>query len=241
MISICIPSRGPTIGIWATIAGMTCALEYAGKKFEFCVLINGKELDEYTENLLNKVGAHWEHKTEAIPYPQARNHVARMAQGKIIIFSDDHCIPAYNFFDLLDLNRADVLHATYHPFVESYRYYHQFLTPEFKRGEYSITPASSLPYYVATANQGLLAVRKEAWLKIGGYWEGFPGYGQDECWLDLKAWEVGCKVMLDPRLRYWHFSVRKRDYDRPRSDEITGPPLDLGLIRARLEEYGAVR
>ena len=240
MISICIPSRGPTIGLWATIAGMTSALEFAGIRAEFCVLVNGRELDEYTTNLLTKIGAVWTHQEKPLPYPQARNHVAQMSKGEIIVFSDDHCVPSYNYFNLLDLRRCEILHACYHPFVEAYRYYHQFLTPDFKRGDYSTLAAQAGPYYVATANHGVLAVTREAWFKIGGYWDGFPGYGQDECWLDLKAWEVGLRVMLDPNLRYWHFSVRHRDYERPRSDEISGPSLDLNLVRQRLAEFNAV-
>lgn len=199
-------------------------------------------MDEYTRLMFQAPHCHYIHEQAACPYPAARNKAAQLAKGQILVFADDHVIPESDFFVHVeaDAKRCGLLHSSYCPILGDCRYYHQTLTPQMTRKDYVTVPNSETPYFIASANHGMFAVERKKWFDIGGYWSEFPGYGQDEIWLDLKVWQKGYTVMLDPKMGYWHYSVRHREYERTRSDEMQGPTLDLELIRRHMDEYRAV-
>jgi hypothetical protein len=61
-------------------------------------------------------------------------------------------------------------------------------------------------------------VRKDVWDAVGGYWDGFVGYGGEEPYFDLKCWELGYEVWVDPKIIHYHYAG-DRGYRRHYTDE----------------------
>lgn len=249
-ISVCIPSRGHVIGLWATIHACACVFP---PLTEYVVVVNGKEMNEPYQ-LLQKHGGgrvrFVSDSEEPLPPPIARNLAADAAAGDYLFFLDDHCIPAQGFPGLLlsHLRQGKpIVHSSYATHLEGPRYYHFLLDPRCPvKGDYSRIPADSKAYRVAAAPSGGFAVVKEVWKALDGmdwFWKGFGG---EEPYFDLKAWLVGYEVWLEPNALYYHFSCRPqtRGYDKTFNEEnfkealahLTTPVLS-DLVR-RFRETG---
>lgn len=158
--------------------------------------------------------------------PSARQIAASHADGEILFFFDDHCLVAKDYFARAMANFAhygaemDMLHSTtiFHPGEMLHYHYHLTLEKNFWAKSSPLTPCSYKPYRIAVAGHGGFAIRRSTWEEVGGYWDGFVGYGGEEVYLDMKLALLDKKNWLDPKLIHYHYGG-KRGYPRHYTDD----------------------
>ena len=74
------------------------------------------------------------------------------------------------------------------------------------------------PYPIGATGNWALLTRLSDWVSMGGFNDAFRGYGGDEIYLQLKYWQSGGQVLLDPQVSGAHWSG-------PRAYGVT--PLEL--------------
>lgn len=210
-ISVCIPSRGPAIGLWATIA----SLQAAGLS-DFHVALSTPKIEPHV--VMESYGVNIYSFAEPMIPPTARNLAASYATGDYLLFVDDHCIIPTELIKWIPILDKDVLHFPYRPQagVNAPTYYHFTGIKSMVEGDYVKEPLIRTPYRCASANHGCFAVRRVAWEKMGGYPCWYSGFGGEEASFDLSAWANGCEVWIDPRIPYYHYSARadQRGYEK---------------------------
>jgi hypothetical protein len=230
-ISIIIAHRGPEMGLWMTIESCIMDLEGTGLSYEFRICANG--IDKLSEDM--KRIKHFTEKTghmgefvqvvQPTAPPSARQMLTEHANGRYLFFFDNHCLPQPGYFkrgvDVMDAYHIDFLHSTTRFFAgEGTNYeYKLSLKRDFWTLEPYREPASEHPYRIAVAGHGGFAVRTSAWREVGGYWEGFEGYGGEETYTDLKFWLLGKEVWIDPRFIHYHWAG-ERIYKRHFTDDF---------------------
>lgn len=244
-LSVLIPSRGPILGLWSTIAA--CEAHRNGLNVEYVVLLNGREREE-PEHLLERygeeAGIRVYYRSEPVPYPEGRGLLAQFADSERLVFLDDHCIPQAGFFEKVNLHLSNpevhFLHGSYSTFVGGPRYFHSvFFDDSLARGDYATRRASDSVYRCAAAPHNFMATTKKAWKEHGGYHPSLPGYGRDELYFSLTGWAKWLQSWLDPDLHVYHFSPRERDYPRPRND-LWGPELDTARLHQTFADLHVV-
>lgn len=225
--SIIIPHRGDPIGLWATVCACETQLANSDYSYEYCLLSNGDEqesdqlkyLVDYLEKR-NKLGF-YKFLVEAKSPPNARALCVDNSRGEYLAFFDNHCIPDVGYFDIAEKclvdDECDILHSTtiFYPGQDPHVQYRLKLKYNFW-GE-----ASALPYMphkkykIAAAGHGGFFVKRNVWYDLGGYGPAnlLEGYGGEELIFDLKAWRLGKKVWLHPKLKHYHYAG-KRGYSR---------------------------
>lgn len=228
-ISIIIAHRGPEIGLWMTLESCMMELDQTPLSYEFRICVNG--IDTLTEDLkrikhyTEKTGHMGEflHVVQPMSPPAARQIVTENANGRYLFFFDNHCLPTRGYFtrgvESMDSLGIDFLHSTTRFFAgEGTNYeYKLSLKRDFWTLEPYREPVSEQPYRIAAAGHGGFAVRDSAWKEVGGYFQGFDGYGGEETYTDLKFWLLGKEVWIDPKLIHMHWAG-KRDYNRHFTD-----------------------
>jgi Glycosyl transferase family 2 len=228
--SIVIASRGNPVGLWMTIH--SCELELMNSSFsrEYIVISNGTTESGDTHNhmiQMKKSGllAHYSHRPAPLSPPSARQMGSKFAQGKYLCFLDNHCLMMPDFFarahaDFEQLG-FDFLRGSYRYDSFDDQHYHYKL--DLKRnfwGSESRFPLKELkPYRIAVAGHGAFLARASAFREVGGYWNGFTGYGGEEPYFDLKLALLDKKLWLDPRICHVHY-VGDRGYARHYSDDF---------------------
>lgn len=211
-VSICIPSRGNPLGLWATIH----ACKALGVNAEYLVFLNGQQKLEPHALLEERCGVRMFHMEHEVAPPIARDFLANEAKGDTLCFLDDHVLPVGNFFESVT---DGVLHSSYQPYFGYDRYYHFIPDTELPtRGDYAKQPlgGGQWPYPCISGPHGGFFVARKAWEKIGGYGDWFKGFGGEEAYFGLKARKAGVSVALDPQKLFFHFSCRPpvRGYDK---------------------------
>jgi hypothetical protein len=228
--SIIIASRGNPVGLWMTI--QSCELELMQSNFtrEYIVISNGGLESGDTHNHMIQMErsgllAHYAHRCEAMAPPSARQLGSKFAQGKHLLFLDNHCLLMPEFFARAN---ADFEHYGYEVLRGCYRYdtfddnhyhYRLDLKKNFWGTEASYPETDLKPYRIAIGGHGAFFIRRDTFQEIGGYWTGFSGYGGEEPYFDLKLALLGKKNWLDPRLCHIHY-VGDRGYPRHYSDDF---------------------
>ena len=235
-ISVCIPSRGPALGLWATIA----SCEDAGLTDIHVALVRD---DEEPHRVMAGYGINIYHATGSLGpdnTPRARNLAASHATGKYILFLDDHCIIPLSLPASIIAMDVPVWHCAYKPSVGNcMTYYHFFGIESAVQGDYSKQPVHDKPYRCASAPSGIMAVRRDVWEALGGYWDSYVGFGGEEASFDLYAWSKGYEVWIDPSIVVHHFSARadQRGYDKTINPDNYKMALErLGPELPRLRE-----
>jgi hypothetical protein len=239
--SIIIAARGDAIGLWATIHSCEIELEGQGYDYEYCLCLNGEgnqkkqkkqimgsDVQTLVTNLQasGKLG-HLSVYQKNLSPPSARQLATEHAQGKYLFFFDNHCMVAKGYFkralhDMQHYN-MDMLHSTTKWFEgDTNVCYHYELT--LNRNFWaraSLIPEYSgiLPYRIAAGGHGGFVVRADVWREVGGYWDGFVGYGGEELYFDLKMAFLGKTNWIDPKLIHWHYAG-KRAYARHYTDDF---------------------
>lgn len=222
-ISICIPSRAPVLGLWATICA--AANDLGNIEHEFIVVINGRSAEDEELFILHQwPDSHVRiiHHAEVLSPTDARNLAASHATGEFLVFLDDHCIVAPGWFQRVLFNDKDILHSALSGAPGRSKVYHfirnddQLIT-----GRYAQAPKYSKTYRVLSAQAAGFAVRRSTWEHIGGYGNHFDGYGGEEAFLNIKAQMLGHEVWLDPEMLFYHYFARSgiRGYERIENKE----------------------
>ena len=218
------------MGLWMTIESCIVDLSSVNNlTYEFRICTNGEEKLEDDEvrikHFLGKAGCcgEYTHSVQAMSPPAARQMLTENANGRFLFFFDDHCMVVPGYFRRALESMAggiDYLHSTTRFFAgEGTDYsYHLSLKRDFwTEKPYHEPQDADRPYRIATAGHGGFAVTAKAWREIGGYYQGFEGYGGEETSTDLKAWRMGKEVWIDPKMVHLHWSG-KRGYDRHFTD-----------------------
>lgn len=229
---IVIAHRGPELGLWATVASCEMAAANSSLKMKYHIVLNGQDdVDEplrmMVERLDNqdKLGS-LIHSVEPLAPPTARNRGAASGTAPLIFFFDNHCLVEQNYFSQAThtMHRQpeiDSLHSvTKYWSGEPARYHYRF-TLERNFWGYQVDERHFLdaPYRIAGGGHGGFLIRRSVWDEIGGYWDGFSGYGGEECYLELKLAMLDKSNFLDPNLVHWHHPGF-RDYERDKSDDF---------------------
>src|SRR3954468_18864178 len=174
-ISVCIPSRGPAIGLWATIA----SLQAAGLT-DFHVALSTPKIEPHV--VMESYGVNIYSFAEPMIPPTARNLAASYATGDYLLFVDDHCIVPPRVVEAIKLYRTDVLHFPYRPQAgaNAPTYYHFTGIKSMVEGDYVKEPLVDGPSRIASANHGCFAVKRSVWEKMGGYAMPYDGFGGEE-------------------------------------------------------------
>jgi hypothetical protein len=228
--SIIIAARGDAIGLWLTIHSIEAELEGSGYSYEYCLTINGegdKKKGKSTHRLekAGKLG-HLTVYQKSVSPPTARQIATEHAKGKYLFVFDNHCIPARGYFKraLHDMQHhsMDMLHSTTKWFEgDNTTVYHYELTLArnfWARGSLIPEYNGVKPYRIAAGGHGGFVVRTDVWREVGGYWDGFVGYGGEEIYFDFKMAMLGKTNWIDPKLVHWHYAGT-RPYSRHYTDD----------------------
>src|SRR5579859_5557675 len=119
-ISIIIPHRGNSLGLWATLHSCYEDLKHSDITYNFVIVTNGEKLTAETKKGLafieeaGKLKQHL-HCDEPLTPPVARQRGAQIADGRLLCFFDNHCLVARDYFKrvVYDFERRymDVLHS----------------------------------------------------------------------------------------------------------------------------------
>lgn len=229
-LTIIIAHRGPHLGLWATIESCANELQDSGFDYNFVVVGNGEKLNAdqvIFKRILARYGKllSWTQHEQPLSPPLARQIGAEIADGKILFFFDNHCLPQRGYFTramhALKRDDIDILHGTTARVVGFRLEYHLTLLLESQFwGMKSFFPQDSEhPYKIAMGDHGGFAVKRNVWQEIGGYWSGFVGWGGEEPYFSLKSWLLGKTVWLDPKMIFSHF-CSERNYARCYSNDF---------------------
>lgn len=222
-VSVVIPSRDESIGLWATVAAAKTDLELSDIWPNEIIIVENSDEPSLTASEIGYWGlARVFFPGKTFQSPQAaRNFGFQHSTGEIVFFLDSHVIVPSGFFrtvlEDMEKTRADLMHSpyrysgnvlTFEPDID----WNGFLWYKKHNGE----PAyNSKPYQVAIGNHGGVAVRRESFSQVGCYWGWLKGFGGEESELNLKLWFLGKSCWITPRTYHWHYLCR----DARRNDE----------------------
>lgn len=231
-ISVIIPHRGNTLGLWATAHSIFGELSNSRhvKSYELVIVSNGGKLsgeDRISIGELKRLGnVKHVHRGEALTPPVARSLGVAESEGEHLFFFDNHCVVHPTYFDRSVLNfeqrDIDMLHSTtvFHEGDGKHYHYNTRLDYNFW-GESRKHPQDELrPYMIGLGGHGGFAVKRSVWDAVGGYGPDnlLVGYGGEEPIFDLKLWRMGYKVWIDARVIHYHYPGH-RGYPRHYTDE----------------------
>lgn len=208
-IAVVIPSAGPAIGLWATIA----SCEQLGLT-DVHTIVSGRPLED-PHYVMSTNGIDLLHSEELLIPPVARNRAAEFAlaanpAARYLLFLDDHVCVDRAIADTIRQLDKPILHFGYQPSVgKVQRYYHFVGSVSMVEGDYTREPLRWEPYRVSSFCHCAMAVRVDTWLDLGGYPDWYEGFGGEEASFGLYAWSRGHEVWTDPRVVNYHFSARK--------------------------------
>lgn len=171
------------------------------------------------------------------PY-HPRNVGAAKARGEWLLFLDSHVLMEIGFLE--HLRRA----VTGYDPTTIYHYPVTFHYPRRRYGHYdlesvmrttfwgqwkNLVKATREPYPIGATGIWAYAIRKDFWNHIGGFNHRFQGYSGGEPYLDLKAWNLGNGVMLDPLRGGAHWSG-PRDYVANYRDRVRNFALAVSVV-----------
>ncbi len=225
-LSIVIPHRGSSLGLWATIHSAEEDLLHTKYSYNYIIVSNGDKLDKADESTIDhlerggKLGAHI-HSHEPMSPPKARQLGVEKSDARVLAFFDDHCLVSRNYFQRamlrMESGNIDLLHSATKFHSCGVLNYHYLLTLDYNFwGKGATEPAWSMMHPIAMAGHGGFVMKRETWLEVGGYGPDdlLVGYGGEEPLFDLKMWRLGKKVHLDPLLVHYHSPANDRGYPR---------------------------
>jgi hypothetical protein len=189
---------------------------------------------------LDKTGRGKVLETPASSPPAARNAGVSAGSGDLLFFFDNHCYVDKNYFTsavkTFESRNADsvrgitVFTNPRNPSGGSKNHYHygHDLEKTFLGRWSEIPPVTLLPaalihslrsndrrapaYRIASSGHGAFAVKRTTWDEVGGYWDGFVGFGGEETYFDFKLALMGKTIWLDPNMSHEHFLLGQKSY-----------------------------
>lgn len=173
---------------------------------------------------------------------QARNLGAAQAVGDILVFCDAHVFVEQDWLEKL----AETLQIpgidAVSPGIKPHDYEGQEalggLTWESDmttRWLYCSTDLAPVP----ALSRNCLAVNREAFTAVGGFDNGFRGYGCDDIEFSLKLWLMGFGAYINPEVTVCHVFRRARSYPISRED-INYNLLRLAVLHFSQDRLGRV-
>lgn len=231
---IVIAHRGPELGLWATISSCEMALQRLSHyDYRYFIVGNGLEVVGQERDALNetlkfltrqgRLGAVLDLEQPLSP-PQARNAGAKIGSAPVIFFLDNHCLVENNYFTRAMTalgDGKDVIHSATKYWAGAPTGYHYRFTLERNFWGYQVeTPVlSDRSYRIAAGGHGGFAIRRSLWEEVGGYWDGFVGYGGEEMYFELKLALLDKHNFIDPNMIHWHHPGT-RPYTRDESSDF---------------------
>ncbi|MGA8538112.1 MAG: glycosyltransferase family A protein [Terriglobales bacterium] len=224
MISVIIPAKNEAVTLWFTIHAIRMEMDRCSEEpYEIIVVDNGST--DNTKKFLEDYSiAPWVRRIEKTdcsgPGP-ARIAGAEAAQGDIFVFADAHVLVSPGFFARVSSTMRneiwDRVGSLHFPIG-----WNGFEPGEFST-HYELTLGQNFWGTNQTGNfqtlteisahgHGCVAMRRDHFLKVGGYHPAQVGYGGEEVYLDLKFAMFGFRNYTDPRAHYLHCSQRQMNY-----------------------------
>jgi hypothetical protein len=218
----------PTAGLDLTVSSIEVALQNSGLDYRYFIVNNGNPLSGEERNRFNRcmdylkstgrVGQIF-HIPEPMSPPAARNLGVAAGDGEVIFCFDNHIKVYEGFFNhVLNTLQETGCASVHGKMLSRYdaAYYHYKLTLEknFWGSNWNIPHGDgATPYRIAHGNHGAFAVRRSVWEAVGGYWDGFEGYGAEEPEFNLKLALLDHASYLNPLATHWHHFA-KRSYSQ---------------------------
>jgi len=250
-LSIIIPVRGSPNELWFTLQSL-CIHQSVREHGDVEIIVadndpvipRGKKVNQ-AEDIVRGLNlgdrARWidAHHVKSPYYP--RDTGAAHATGDWLLFLDSHVLLSPGFIAGL----LDDLYG-YHP--ETITHYPvTFRYPTRKYGHYDLESVmtttfwglwkhlarnTDTPYPIGASGIWAYCVRRDFYEFIGGFNPHFEGYSGGEPYLDLKAWNLGAGVFLDPRRHGAHWSG-PRSYSANYKDRVRNFALAVSVVAPR--------
>jgi len=142
-----------------------------------------------------------------------RNRGAEIARGKYLFFSDAHMAYAPGFFKRMirAIDETDgIVHGAigwlggYPPKDRDFGYQYTMKLGEEIKGTWANYKLTDDYFYIPLQGHCCLGVKREQFLKFGGYPEYHRCYGGGEFYLDIKWWMFGSRVSVEPNALAYH-------------------------------------
>lgn len=233
---IVIAHRGPEMGLWMTLASCEQELKrlrtekpafYKNLDYRYYVCHNGDEkIDSATLLMIDhfkntgRWGEMWI-STDPLAPPTARNSAAALGIGEFVFFLDNHVMVEPGYFDsaldTFEKGKADAVHSVTKFWPGDLARFHYRFTLETNFWAYQVDRAKQqTAYRIAGAAHGGYAVRRSVWKELGGYWDGFTGYGGEEMYWELLMGLTDKRNFINPAMSHWHHPGN-RVYERDKS------------------------
>ena len=237
-IDIIIPHRAsePNEGLELTIRSCESALRNTGIDYRYYIVNNGDALAE--RDCLNRcldyvrqtgrVGKIFD-VPEPLSPPAARTLGVSAGTGEVLFFFDDHVDAHPDFFHqmlhTMNTTGCAAVHGKMYGLGgdPSRSCYHYRLTLEENFWGHNIDECGGdgiNPYRIAHGNHGAFCLRRSVWDEVGGYWDGFVGWGGEEPQLNFALALLDHHAYLNPLATHWHHFTKdgQRTYTRFKDD-----------------------
>jgi glycosyltransferase involved in cell wall biosynthesis len=214
MISLVIPSRGESLGLWATVASAKSDLLASGEPFEIIAVVNG-EPPGIASWMLREDFCRIIYSAASSPQ-EARHQGLLQAKSDFVFFADAHCVFPPRWFlsmrEEADRSGTDAIFGGTR-FLSGATYGMRLGWREYLWGSDVIyekhlkAHSGELPAPIAIIGHGAFGIRKRAYLESGGYWLALRGFGGEETQLNLKLWMMSFRCHVTPRCYHWHYSM----------------------------------
>jgi glycosyltransferase involved in cell wall biosynthesis len=242
-LSIVIPARSEFPQIVFTIYSIIHCLETEGfthKDFEIIVVDNASTDDVYpqrgtagTTSYLEARGIYFNGVLRILRDPIAGNHSARnkgaqIARGEYLFFSDAHMSYRPGFFTEM-IRTIDesggLFHGTigwlgaYPPVDRGLGYSYTIKLGEEWKGTWNNYKLADDWWYIPSQGHCSVGVRRDQFIKFGGYPKVHRTYGGGEFYMDMKWWMMGSSVAVNPKCIGYHLSSA-RGYSYNHTDYV---------------------
>lgn len=250
-LSIIVPVRGKPNELWFTLQSL-CIHHDLDKRSDVEIIVadnepkypKGKRI-AFAQDVTNKLNmgprARWLEATEIKSPYHPRDVGARHAKGEWLLFLDSHVLmePGYLHHVLASIEEGRYGPRTITHFPVTFHY------PRRRMGHYDLASVmgttfwgvwknvvkkgATAPYAIGATGIWAYLVRKDFYAEIGRFNNGFSGYSGGEPYLDLKAWNLGDGVFLDPAKGGAHWSG-PRDYSPNYKDRVVNFALAVSVV-----------
>lgn len=226
LVSVIIPARNEFPQIAFTVQSILNDLETFLKPTDFeLIIVNNCPSDELsprralggTVDYLSARGIYWNRILKFIYDPIAGNHSARnkgvkIARGKYIFMSDAHMSYKIGYFKRMIevIEKTDgIVHGTIgwlgaYPPSDSMGYQYTMKLGDEIRGTWSNYKLVDDYFYIPLQGHCCLGVKREQFIKFGGYPTYHRCYGGGEFYMDMKWWMFGSRVSVDSQAIAYH-------------------------------------
>jgi len=214
-------------GLWFTVQSIDIEMAKSGFSYQYFIVVNGQEKLGAEITVLQRVLDHphvakigWMHLSkDPLAPPVARQMAIDKGSAPLIALFDSHVLVTDGFFKRAKFDHMqydiDILHSATKFFHGDCTNYHYTFTLEnnFWGHAHDVLDNEFKAYQIGAGGHGGIVVKRSSWEEVGGYWDGFVGYGGEEMYMDLKMALLDKKVWLDPQLIHYHYAG-DRGYNR---------------------------